>query len=172
VATEDVAAMALTGTWDAVGPLAARLDVDEMALMTVLDYAARPALLAATESLRGLLDNEVPSASTRCPMCDAPPLLAELSGKDGARSLRCGRCGARWRFPRLACACCGAETTGALHDEGNAGIRQADCCDHCHGYLKAVSVLAPLDYSALLEADLRTAALDFAAIDRGYARVL
>jgi len=112
-------------------------------------------------------------ARTRCPSCGAPPLLAELSGKDGARSLRCARCAARWRFPRLACAWCGEQDTNtlsALHREGDAGVRQADCCERCHGYLKAVSVLAPLDYTALLETDLETAGLDLVAIDRGYTR--
>jgi FdhE protein len=170
VAAGDVARVALEGTWDAIGPLAARIDVDESALLTVLDYAARPALLAEAKHLKDLLDEDTPHASTRCPMCGAPPVLAELSGKEGARSLRCGRCAARWRFPRLACACCGAEGSGALHAEGDAGVRQADYCDHCHGYLKAVSVLAPLDYVALLETDFRTVNLDLAAIDRGYAR--
>ena len=169
VANDDVASMALAGAWDAIGPLAARIDVDESALMTVLDYAARPALVAAAGRLDGFIDDEI-RRTTSCPMCGAPPLIAELSGKDGARSLRCGRCASRWRFPRLACTTCGAENTGALHGEGDAGIRQADFCDHCHSYLKAVSVLAPLDYVALLETDLRTAALDFAAIERGYSR--
>jgi FdhE protein len=171
VTSDEVASIALSGAWDTIGPLATRIDVDESALMTVLDYAARPALVAGAERLRGMLDDDTPSRSTHCPMCGAPPLIAELAGKDGARSLRCGRCGARWRFPRLACASCGAENTGALHGANEAGIKQADFCDHCHSYLKAVSVLAPLDYVALLETDLRTAALDFAAIERGYARV-
>jgi FdhE protein len=171
VASDEVASIALAGAWSEISLLAARIDVDESALMTVLDYAARPALLAAANRLGDMFDDDEPSRATRCPMCGAPPLIAELSGKDGARSLRCGRCAARWRFPRLACATCGAENAGALHAEGDAGIKQADYCDHCHGYLKAVSVLAPLDYVALLETDLRTAALDLAAIDRGYARV-
>jgi FdhE protein len=172
IASDDLATIALAGAWSDIAPLAARIDIDESALMTVLDYAARPALLAAASRLVDLFDDDVPSRSTRCPICGAPPLLAELSGKDGARSLRCGRCSARWRFPRIACATCGAENTGAFHAEGDAGIKQADYCDHCHSYLKAVSVLSPLDYVALLETDLRTAALDLAAIDRGYARVV
>jgi FdhE protein len=171
-ASDELASIALAGAWSDLGPLAARIDIDESALMTVLDYAARPALLAAANQLEDMFDDDVPSRSTRCPICGAPPLIAELSGKDGARSLRCGRCGARWRFPRIACATCGAESTGALHAEGDAGIKQADYCDHCHSYLKAVSVLSPLDYVALLETDLKTAALDLAAIDRGYARVV
>jgi len=172
VASDDLANMALAGDWSDLQPLAARIDVDDSALMTVLDYAARPALLAAANRLGDIFDDDVPSRSTHCPICGAPPLIAELSGKDGARSLRCGRCGARWRFPRIACATCGAQNAGALHADGDAGIKQADYCDHCHGYLKAVSVLSPLDYVALLETDLRTAALDLAAIDRGYARVV
>jgi FdhE protein len=172
VADDDLAEIALAGSWGHVSPIAARLDVEEEALVTVLDYAARPALLAAARPLAHLVSDDTPSRATHCPMCGSPPLLAELSGKDLARYLRCGRCGARWRFLRLACACCGSDSSGALHAPGDEGVRQAEYCDHCHGYLKSVSVLAPLDYATLLETDLRTAALDLAAFDRGYSRRL
>jgi formate dehydrogenase accessory protein FdhE len=162
--------VALAGAWEAVQPLASMLDLDEYALVTILDYAARPALLGAAGRVGHLLasfDRVCPF----CPICGSAPLLAELSGKDGVRSLRCARCGTRWRYPRLACVWCGEENAlSALHGEGDAGVRQADCCDRCRGYLKAIAVLSPLDYGALMKIDLETAGLDLAAVERGYAR--
>ncbi len=168
----ELARVALAGTWEPVISLASMLDLDEYAVASVIDYAARPALVAAAGRVAHLLTG-YNRASSHCPICGSPPLLAELSGKEGARSLRCGRCAARWRYPRIACAWCGERdhhTLVALHGEGEAAVRQADCCKRCHGYLKAVSVLSPLDYVALLETDLQTAGLDLAAIERGYSR--
>jgi formate dehydrogenase accessory protein FdhE len=167
---DECADVALAGVWEAVLPLASTLDLDDYALVTVVDYAARPALLAAAGRVGHLLASFDRRCSL-CPICGSPPLLAELSGKDGARSLRCGRCGTRWRYPRLACGWCGEQNAlNALHGEGDAGVRQANCCDRCRAYLKAVAVLAPLDYGALLTIDLETAGLDLVAVERGYAR--
>jgi len=169
---DELANVALAGAWEAVLPLASTLDLDEYAVVSVVDYAARPALLAAAGRVGHLLAS-FDRVSSDCPVCGSPPLLAELSGKDGARSLRCARCGARWHYPRLACAWCGeqdADALRALHGEGDAGVRQADCCTTCHAYLKAISVLDPLDYVALLKTDLETAGLDLVAVDRGYRR--
>jgi len=169
---DELARMALGGVWEPLLSLASTLDLDDYALVAVVDYAARPALAAATGRVGHLLASNDRESSV-CPICGSPPLLAELSGKDGARSLRCGRCGARWRYPRLACAWCGERdhrALSALHGEGDAGVRQADCCNTCRGYLKAISVLDPLDYVSLLKTDLETAGLDLVAVDRGYAR--
>ena len=169
---DELARLAIGGVWEAVLPLASTLALDEYALVTVADYAARPALVAAAGrllQLRSLFDR----ATSHCPICGSPPLLAELSGKDGARSLRCARCGTRWGYPRLVCVWCGEQDANALravHEEGGAGVRQADCCNTCRGYLKAIAVLDPLDYVSLLTTDLETAGLDLVAVDRGYAR--
>jgi len=63
-----------------------------------------------------------------------------------------------------------ADALRAVHGEGDAGVRQADCCNTCRGYLKAIAVLDPLDYVSLLTTDLETAGLDLVAVDRGYTR--
>jgi FdhE protein len=108
-----------------------------------------------------------------CPACGAPPLLAELRGKEEGRTLRCGRCATAWPFARLECAGCGERDHRrllALHAEREGDHRRADCCESCGLYLKSVAVLDPLSADGVIEEDLATADLDFAAVERGYHR--
>lgn len=177
-----LAAHALAGEWDAARDLARRLDVDEDALVTVLDYAVRGALRGANVRVRALLDRRAASDGVGarswergvCPACGAPPALAELrGGKEQSRTLRCARCDGAWAFPRLACPACGERDHRklvALSGEGEESYRRADCCDTCGTYVKAVATLSPLSPDALMETDLATAALDMVAIERGYHR--
>lgn len=167
-----LAADALAGDWESARAVAARLDVDDDALVTVLDYATRAPLRAAAASLRPLLARR---AATRghCPACGAPPLLAELRGKDRVRVLRCARCDSSWEFPRVACPACGERDHGkltALHAEGEDSFRRADCCESCRTYVKAIATLDPFTAEALLEKDIESVALDWVAVDRGYHR--
>jgi FdhE protein len=167
-----LAACALAGAWDDVRAAARRLDVDEHALVTLLDHAARPTMRAAAAMVRPLLQH-VSWSRGSCPACGAPPILAELRGTDGERVLRCGRCASAWRFPRLVCPACGERDhrrLGSLHVEGEAEFRRVDYCDTCRTYVKAVAALDPLDVNALLEEDLRSAVLDFVALERGLRR--
>ncbi|HVE80200.1 MAG TPA: formate dehydrogenase accessory protein FdhE, partial [Gemmatimonadaceae bacterium] len=145
---------------------------DESALATVADYAVRPALRRAAVALDAVVRG---SRWTRgeCPVCGAPPLLAELGGADAERTLRCGRCAAAWVFPRVGCPACGTRdhtVLGYLHGEGEDAYRRADWCRGCGSYVKAIAVLAPLGPDALLEEDLASAGLDLVAIDRGFHR--
>jgi FdhE protein len=169
---EALAEAALVGDWEPVVAAAPRLDLDEFALVTVLDYATRPALRAAA----GQVADVVATAhwgSGRCPACGAPPLLGEVRGKEGERVLRCGRCATAWAYPRIGCPACGERDhrrLGSLHGEGEGEHRRADVCDSCHHYLKAVAVLDPLTPRGLIEEDLATVALDMIAVERGYHR--
>ena len=167
-----LAADALAGDWESARAVAARLDVDEDALVTVLDYATRAPLRAAAASVRPALERRA-TARGHCPACGAPPLLAELRGKDRVRVLRCARCDTSWEFPRVACPACGERDhrkLTALHADGEDGFRRADCCESCHSYVKAIATLDPLSPEALLEKDLETVGLDWVAVDRGYHR--
>jgi FdhE protein len=168
-----LAVCALAGEWDDARAAATRLDVDDDALVTLLDHAARPALRRAAAAGRPALARSRAWSRGTCPMCGAPPLLAELRGKERMRTLRCGRCAVAWEFARVACPACGERDhhkLSALHGEGEADFRRADCCDTCRVYVKAVATLDPLSPDALLETDLATAALDWAAAERGYHR--
>ncbi len=174
----ELAEMAQAGAWDAIGALAERLGLDPDIAITLLDHAARPALRAAAATLEELIKQSHWSQGM-CPACGATPLLGELrgGGVSGAaeqeRVLRCGRCAAAWSFPRLRCTKCG-ETNhrrlAYLHGKGEESYRRAETCASCKTYLKNVAVLAPLDVTELLSADLTTAVLDISAVERGFHR--
>lgn len=172
-----IAVLALDGEWDMLPPLARTLDLDEQVLLTVLDHAVRPALRAAA----AVVAEPIADAHWHrgiCPACGAPPVLAELRGSgqshtEEPRVLRCGRCASAWSVERLRCHRCGERDHGRLgyvHVEGEEEFRRIERCDSCRGYVKAISVLAPLDADALLEEDLATAGLDLIAAERGYRR--
>lgn len=172
---DELAEIAIAGAWEALPGVAHALDVDEDALAALVDYAARPALRRAASALAPLLAELAGEARRRCPACGAPPLLAELRTVDGVRLrvLRCGRCAADWPFPRVGCPSCGERdhrNLGSLHADGEAEFRRADYCETCRHYLKSIAVLDPLTPTGVLETDLATAALDWAAIDRDYSR--
>jgi FdhE protein len=168
----DLAAAALAGAWEPVAELAVAIDVDPDVLVTLLDYAARPALRAGAEALAPVIAK---TGWTRgdCPACGAPATLSVVRGKERERQLLCGRCATAWTFPRVRCPACGErdhERLGLLHAAGEGEYRRAEICDSCHNYVKTVALLDPPGADRLLELDLETAALDFLALDRGYSR--
>lgn len=108
-----------------------------------------------------------------CPVCAAWPLLAELRGIDRTRVLRCGRCTSAWPFSHGRCPYCGNDDhrdLGYLSPEDLREGRRSYTCSRCHGYLKAIGVLKPLDAADLAIADLTSIELDIAALDRGFGR--
>ena len=169
---EAVTAAALAGAWDPIADLAAAAELDSDALVTVLDYAARPALRAGAAALAPVL--AVPSWSRgHCPACGAPPALSVLHGKENERRLYCGRCGTSWAYARVRCPACGErdhERLGLLHAAGEGEYRRAEVCDRCGSYLKSMALLDAPDARRILELDLETAALDFMAVEAGYSR--
>jgi FdhE protein len=171
-ALDALAAAALGGTWELVVDVATRLDLDEHALVATLDYATRPALRRAALELRPILA-AVSWTHGICPACGAPPLLAELRGPERTRTFRCGRCASAWEWSRFGCPACGERDhrlLQSLHAEGEGEFRRAECCDRCHRYVKSLATLEPFSADALLEADLDSIGLDWAAVERGYTR--
>jgi FdhE protein len=168
-----LATAAIAGDWEAIETAATRHDTDPYVAVVLLDYAVRPWLRLAAQVVKPLVAASGWSAG-HCPACGALPLLAELRGAERERVLRCGRCASAWGFPRLCCPSCGErqhQHLSYLHSEGQAEFRRADVCHTCRSYLKAIAVLDPLTPVELLEADLESAALDFAAVERGYHRL-
>jgi formate dehydrogenase accessory protein FdhE len=165
---ERILAAALADPSEAVPAAHPHADV----LVLLADWAARPALRAAAAALGAAPQGRWTRG--RCPACGAPPALSVVSGKERHRRLYCGRCLTGWGYPRTRCPGCGEhrhDRLGYLHAPGEGDHRRAEVCDTCGTYLKSVALLDPPAAERLLALDLETVALDFAALDRGYARV-
>jgi FdhE protein len=135
---------------------------------------AHPAALPALAACAGRA-GAVPAGWDRgyCPVCGAWPALAELRGLELSRRLRCGRCGADWRAPWLACVFCGNEDheeLDGLVSESAGAMRRVDTCRRCRGYLKAVTTLSARSHAEVVLEDLATVAYDVGALDAGAAR--
>ena len=144
---------------------------DPGVLETIVNLAVWPLLQACGRALQ----DQIPPGWTQgyCPVCGAWPVLAELRGLERARCLRCGRCGADWRRPWLACVYCDErdhERLGSLVIAGRLEGRMVETCETCHGHLKSHTTLLALAPSELLVADLETVELDLAAWERGFRR--
>jgi FdhE protein len=172
---DELARVAVAGEWSIAGEAAIRCGLEPDVVVTLLDYAARPALRAGARAVHDLVAQSGWKRGT-CPSCGAAPQLAELHGSFdaiGQRVLRCGRCLTGWPFPRLGCPACGEtnhQQMAYLHGAGEDAFRRADVCVSCRQYLKSIAVLSPLGLTELLEMDLATAALDFAAMEQGFHR--
>ena len=106
-----------------------------------------------------------------CPMCGAPPAMAQLVGSypGRLRLLSCGYCATRWRYRRTGCPFCETaddRRSAVLAIEGDAALR-IDYCESCGGYLKTYN--GEGSESALL-ADWTSLHLDFIAQDHGLKR--
>jgi FdhE protein len=160
----------LAGRPETVHAQAVALGLDPGLTATVLRLTLFPALSRVSKALAPLCQRHQWGHGF-CPICGSRPLLGEYRGLEQTRWLRCGFCASGWEFPRLGCPCCGStdhRRLGYLHVEGQEAEHRAATCDACHGYVKMVATLAPLDGPALLVADIATLHLDLAAAERGY----
>jgi len=108
-----------------------------------------------------------------CPLCGAWPVVAEYTGLERKRQLRCGRCGTGWTIPLLRCVFCDEiqhDNLAYLTPEGGEQTRKVEVCNTCQGYLKAVTTVRAAAPWAILLDDLMTVPLDVAALERGYRR--
>ena len=141
------------------------------ALRVLGQMAALPLLQACG---RGLA-SELPATwwEGYCPLCGAWPVVAEYTGLERKRQLRCGRCGTGWAIPLLRCVFCDEtqhDHLGYLTPEAGDQTRKIEVCHTCKGYLKGVTTVRPLAPWAILLDDLTTVPLDVAALERGYQR--
>jgi FdhE protein len=112
-------------------------------------------------------------SSSYCPLCGSWPILAEQRGLEKSIFLRCGRCFSEWPSRHQYCIFCGNddhEKLGYMAAEGERESRRLATCDACHGYLKTLATVAPLDPGELLRRDLESVGFDLAAADEGFMR--
>jgi FdhE protein len=108
-----------------------------------------------------------------CPVCGAWPAFAEVRGIERGRHLRCGRCGAGWSMPVLACTYCATtdhDALGALVVDDKTARWSVDVCQVCSGYLKSFTTLQPTPTNEILVTDLASVEFDLVALERGFLR--
>lgn len=167
----DLAAAALQQDGPVLERAARQANIEPGALETVVNLAVWPLLQACGRQLQA----RIPSGWSRgyCPVCGAWPVLAELRGLERTRCLRCGRCGADWQRPWLACVYCNErdhERLGSLIIAGRVEGRTVETCASCHGHLKSLATLQAVAPQDLLVSDLETVELDLVAWERGFRR--
>ena len=106
-----------------------------------------------------------------CPLCGAPPAMAQLVGDDPGRIrlLSCGCCHSRWRYRRTRCPFCEEpddQQLAALIVEGEDGLR-IDYCKICNGYIKTYNGTGNED---LMLSDWSSVHLDILASGRALKR--
>ena len=154
-----------------IDALAASGGADPAALRVAGQMALLPLLQACARAFTA----DVPPAwwEGYCPVCGAWPVVAEYTGLERKRQLRCGRCGVAWAIPLLRCVYCDEthhDHLGYLTPEAGEQTRKIEVCNSCKGYLKAVTTVRSLAPWAILVDDLTTVPLDIAALERGYRR--
>jgi FdhE protein len=154
-----------------IDALAADGEADPHALRVLGQMAALPLLQACTRRLASEL--EATWWEGYCPLCGAWPVVAEYTGLERKRRLRCGRCGTGWAIPLLRCVFCDEtqhDQLGYLTPEAGEQTRKIEVCHTCKGYVKGVTTVRALAPWAVLLDDLTTVPLDVAALERGYRR--
>jgi FdhE protein len=154
-----------------IDALAATAGAETQVVRVVGQMAALPLLQVCARAMA----RDVPPSwwESYCPVCGAWPVVAEYTGLERKRQLRCGRCGTAWAIPWLRCVFCDEthhENLGYLAPEEGDQARKVEICKTCKGYVKGLTTVRPLAPWAVLLDDLATVHLDVAALERGYRR--
>jgi FdhE protein len=158
------------GDTQAVKLLARSLKLDPGLLQTLAQNSLKPALRCWAQGVAADVDLNHWGRG-QCPVCGSPPALSEIQGKEGARRLRCGLCGAGWSYPRLKCAFCGLDdykSLGYLTVEGEEEKVRLQTCQACGEYVKVIVTFDPTPVDLLPVEDLATLHLDEIARERGF----
>ncbi|UCD91014.1 MAG: formate dehydrogenase accessory protein FdhE [Desulfobacterales bacterium] len=152
----------LTSDFDTIQTIAKELSIDPPVLILLLRLSLRPALLEVAQAVQDRLDLDHWHHG-HCPVCGSAPILADLSGEGGKRTLHCSLCETAWPYTRLRCPFCendNRDDLGYLRAENEEGLR-VDLCDRCGNYLKTIDlrelsgpIIVPLDDAATWHLDL------------------
>lgn len=154
-----------------IDEVAGSLGLDPGLVTVLAQNALKPVLHALRKQLAPLAQG-ISWDRGDCYVCGAVATLGELQENDQIKHLRCGSCGADWRFRKLKCMYCGNEdhnTLRSLFAERRERM-QVEACDLCRGYLKIISSFFPTQPEQLAIEDLATLHLDYIAQEKGYSR--
>jgi FdhE protein len=168
----DLLTHVITSEKNLVVSTAKSLQLDPDLVWMLARNALKPALRAWCRQLTPIAEG-IPWDYGYCFVCGAGAMLGELRQDNQVRHLRCGQCGADWRFPRLQCMYCGNadhHSLGYLYSEDRPNMIQVEVCDKCSGYLKVITTYAPTAPEMLAVEDLANLNLDHRARERDYAR--
>jgi FdhE protein len=105
-------------------------------------------VLASYAEWRGLEQNDEQWMRGWCPVCGAPPAMAQIT-PDGTepRSLVCGCCHTLWQYLRIGCPYCENQDQNKLFilNIAEEPLFRLDHCGECNGYLKTFNGVQDLD---------------------------
>jgi FdhE protein len=148
------------------------LQADPGLIRALMHNALKPFLRLLCRQLTPQVDG-IPWEQGYCFVCGSGAVLGELQDYHLSKHLRCGQCGADWRFHRLRCSTCGNEdhrTLSLLYPDPWDGNARVEVCDMCKGYLKVIVSFTPTPVERLPIEDLATLPLDYIAQANGYKR--
>ncbi|MGC9965553.1 MAG: formate dehydrogenase accessory protein FdhE [Syntrophobacteraceae bacterium] len=160
---------ALGGREDEARAIARQAGFDPGLLEFALVQAAKPVLEKRSEAYGALIE-DLTWNEGYCPVCGSLPGLSLLRSKEGQRWLRCGFCGAEWRFLRMSCPCCeGLEPDDreVLFVEGREHER-VEVCRKCNKYVVGMDVRSLFAEFIPEVAALTLLHLDVLARQRGF----
>lgn len=163
---------AIADDHDSIESIARDIGLDPDLLRALARSALKPALAAWRRQLAPHAEG-IQWEKGSCYLCGAVATLGELRENGQVLHLRCGQCGADWRFRRLRCMYCGNEdhrTLSCLYSEDQREKMRVEACDRCRGYLKVIASFSPVSPEMLPVEDLATMHLDYIAAGRRYDR--
>jgi len=162
----------ISGEEDAAVVAAHALQLDPGLLLVLAGQALKPSFHACHRQLTPVAEG-IPWDEGYCFICGAHAVFGELRNGTQGKHLRCGRCGADWRYRRLQCAHCGNDdyrTLRFIYSEDQPERIHAEICDECGLYLKIITSASPVPCDLIEVEDLATLYVDYALKERGYAR--
>lgn len=168
---EVVWAMLASGDWHHLELAAVERKLDPGLLRVLARYSLQPAFQRWASDLQESQEFDQWQHNI-CPLCGSLPTVSEIRGKEGARFLRCGLCGAGWRYPLLKCAFCQHSNYRQLRSlrVEEEEERYVQACEDCQGYIKMIKTFDPIPADLLSVYDLATLHLDLIAEAYPYTR--
>lgn len=160
---------AAVGNYDEVLKSAGELKYDAQLLWTLAQNAVKTVLHRCRSEITPMIES-IRWEYSHCFICGSLATLGELQNNDQIKHLRCGQCGADWRFSRIQCMYCGNTGHDTQHHISVTGCNsmRIEACSLCHRYLKVINAFSPTPPEMLIVEDIASLHLDFIAEQNGF----